>query len=76
MQNLANATHIITRALAAARAALDARPAAALSYRIHVPGLGTIGEYATHADAESALHYLPYSARQAATICSTGAASH
>ena len=68
MQNTANATTVLSRIITAARAALVARPAALGTFSVDVPGLGRIGAYATAEDAESALSYLPYSARQRATI--------
>ena len=68
MQKTVNATAFFSHILATARAALAAQNVPE-SYSINVPGLGLIGDYATVADAESALHYLPYSARQRATIC-------
>ena len=68
MQKTANATTMFARIITAARAALAARSVPE-SYSINVPGLGLIGDYATVTEAESALHYLPYSARQRATIC-------
>lgn len=67
MQTTANTT-IITRIIAAARAALAAQEAPE-SYSINIPGVGLIGSYATVNEAECAMHYLPYSTRQCATIC-------
>lgn len=68
MQKTVNATTIFARIITAARAALAAQTVPE-SYSINVPGLGMIGDYATVTEAENALHYLPYSARQRATIC-------
>ena len=68
MQKTVNATTMFARIITAARAALAAQPVPE-SYSINVPGVGLIGDYATVTEAESALHYLPYSARQRATIC-------
>ena len=55
-------------ALMAVIFAFSAQPAPE-SYSIHVPGEGMIGDYSSVQEAETALHYLPYSARQRATIC-------
>lgn len=66
MQNVANT--VFTRITCAIRAALVVQPAPE-SYSIHIPGEGMIGNYSTIHEAETALHYLPYSARQRATIC-------
>ena len=68
MQKTVNATTMFARIITAARAALAAQTVPEC-YSINVPGLGLIGDYATITEAESALHYLPYSARQQATIC-------
>ena len=67
MQITAN-TNIIARIIAAARTALYAKPAPE-SFSINIPGEGLIGDYATVTEAECAMHYLPYSVRQRATIC-------
>ncbi len=50
-------------AVRSARAAADA-----VGFSIYVPGEGLIGDYATVTEAETALHYLPYSVRQRAEI--------
>lgn len=68
MQHVANTNTTLARILCAIRAALAAQPAPE-SYSIHVPGEGMIGDYSSVQEAETALHYLPYSARQRATIC-------
>lgn len=71
MQNTANAMPVFPRIFAvlrAIRAAMAARPDVE-SYSIFVPGMEAVGDYATVEEAETALHYLPYSARQQATIC-------
>lgn len=56
------------RFLAALRALFAVRPADAAGFSIYIPGEGLIGDYATVTEAETALHYLPYSVRQRATI--------
>lgn len=72
MQYSANtAVSLFARFFAALRALFAVRPArvaAADGFSIYVPGEGLIGDYATVAEAETALHYLPYSVRQRATI--------
>ena len=39
-----------------------------MKYTINAPGIGHIGQYATHTDAQEAMRYLPYSIRTTATI--------
>ena len=58
------------RFLAALRTLFAVRPAGvdAAGFSIYIPGEGLIGDYATVTEAETALHYLPYSVRQRATI--------
>ena len=71
MQNTANAMPVFPRIFAvlrAIRAAMAARHDVE-SYSISVPGMEAIGDYPTVEEAETALHYLPFSIRQQATIC-------
>lgn len=73
MQHSANTTiSLFARFLAALRALFAVRPshaaAAVAGFSIYIPDEGLIGDYATVAEAETALHYLPYSVRQQATI--------
>lgn len=72
MQYSANTTiSPFARFFAALRALFAVRPARAAAvsgYSIYVPGEGLIGDYTTVTEAETALHYLPYSVRQRATI--------
>ncbi len=73
MERTVNATTaIFPRLLGLARAALAAvlaRSAAAESFAVYVPGLGTTGDYATMEQAETARQRLPYTQRQRAIIC-------
>lgn len=72
MERTANATTLFPQLLNAARAALAAllaRSAAAESFAVYVPGLGTTGEYSTMEQAETARQRLPYTQRQRAIIC-------
>lgn len=39
-----------------------------MKYTIIAPGIGIIGKYATHTDAQAAMRYLPYAIRTTATI--------
>lgn len=61
---------LFARFLTFLRALSAVRPArtAVAGFSIYVPGEGLIGDYATVTEAETALHYLPYSIRQRATI--------
>ena len=72
MQYSANTTvSLFARFLSALRAAFtihSARAATVAGFSIYVPGEGLIGDYDTVEQAETALHYLPYSVRQQATI--------
>lgn len=69
MQLSANTNTAFARLHQFVRGLLISRPVADTGICIHVPGIGLIGDYATPEDAEAALHYLPFSARQKATIC-------
>ena len=73
MERTANAAatilpHLLGLARAALAAAL-ARPAAAESFAVYVPGYGTTGDYTTIEQAETARARLPYTQRQRAIIC-------
>lgn len=63
---------LLARFLAALRTLFITRPSRAAAivagFSIYIPGEGLIGDYATVSEAETALHYLPYSVRQRATI--------
>ena len=61
---------LFARFLTLLRALSAVRPAraAVAGFSTYVPGEGLIGNYATVTEAETALHYLPYSIRQRATI--------
>ena len=70
MQNTANAIPVFPRIFSmirAIRAAVAAR-ADVESFSIFVPGMEAIGDYPTVEEAETALHYLPFSIRQQAVI--------
>ena len=70
MQNTANAIPVFPRifsVISAIRAAMTAR-ADVESFSIFVPGMEVIGDYPTVEEAETALHYLPFSIRQQAAI--------
>lgn len=73
MQHSANtAISLFTHFIAALRTLFAVQPAhvasAVAGFSIYIPSKGLIGDYATVAEAETALHYLPYSVRQKATI--------
>ena len=70
MQNTANDIPVFPRifsVISAIRAATTAR-ADVESFSIFVPGMEVIGDYPTVEEAETALHYLPFSIRQQAAI--------
>ena len=69
MKSTVNAATVLSGIIAAVRAALAYRPAWPESYSISAPGLGLMGDFATIAEAESALRRLPRRAREQATIC-------
>lgn len=69
MQHTANTT-LSARIVAFLRSLFPAQTCAPMqeTFSIHVSGMGVIGSYTNIIDAESALHYLPYSVRQRAEI--------
>ncbi len=46
-----------------------------VAYRIHLPGVGMFGSYPTAQAAQTAIYYLPISARKRATIHRTSGKS-
>lgn len=66
MQIVANTTSLFARTRIAFRSLFSTAPA--VGYSICVPGMDSIGSYETVEQAETALHYLPFSVRQQAAI--------
>lgn len=68
MQLTANTTTFYTRLRARLAALIAARPAAAESFSLYIPGEGLTGEFATIEQAEAARLRLPLAQRARATI--------